>query len=35
MIDKEVYMLYGLTPEDVAVIEGISVDDARSKYGWE
>lgn len=33
-IDKSVYELYGMTPDDVALVEGITVDDAKTKYGW-
>ena len=33
-IDKIVYKLYGLTPEDVALVEGTAIDDVERKYGW-
>lgn len=33
-IDKMVYELYELTPEDVAVVETLPVEEVRRKYGW-
>jgi hypothetical protein len=32
-IDKSVYGLYDLTPDEVALVEGLTVDDAKMKYG--
>jgi type I restriction-modification system DNA methylase subunit len=34
LIDLVVYFLYGLTPDEIAVVEGSTSDEAKHKYGF-